>query len=188
MMTEYLKTILTGQFEAALSMLNQCVRFCPPKHYEGTIANHTFRMMAYHTLFYVDYYLSPNEHAFKLRELHHRGGVYDWDLEPFGNLQIPLPPGDDRIAGVPSAGLPKDDTLRYVDICRGKILETMASETTASLEGPSGFSWLAISRGELHVYNIRHIQHHAAQMSAYLRRVDAALKDTTDLHWVRTGW
>src|ERR687884_626066 len=60
-MIEYVRTILTGQFEAALCMLNQCVRACPPEHWEGKIANNTFRQVAYHTLFYVELYLSPGE-------------------------------------------------------------------------------------------------------------------------------
>lgn len=171
-MTEYLKAIVTSQFEAALSMLNQTMRLCPPQHWEGIIANQTFRTVAYHTLFFVDFYLSPREEDFELRDLHHRGG-------------------DDRNTGT-RAGLPKDETVGYVEICRAKLVQVMASETAASLEGPSGFStWfsgLRISRGELHIYNIRHIQHHTGQMSAYLRRVSAALKDTTALRWVRTGW
>jgi hypothetical protein len=66
-MIEYLKQILTGQFEAALAMLNQCVQACPPKHWEGKIANDTFRQVAYHKLFFIDLYLSPNEEAFTLR-------------------------------------------------------------------------------------------------------------------------
>jgi uncharacterized damage-inducible protein DinB len=57
----------------------------------------------------------------------------------------------------------------------------------------SGFDdgWLRLvdlSRGELHIYNIRHVQHHAGQMSAYLRRVDGALADPKALPWVGTGW
>lgn len=166
---EYLTTILTGQFEASLSMLSQCVRLCSPEYYGGKIANQPFRTIAYHTLFYVDYYLSSNENAFVLRELHHRGG-------------------DERLSGVLNLGLSPADTLEYVEICRGKLHEVMAAETAASLEGPSGFSRLPISRGELHLYNLRHIQHHTGQMSAYLRRVDPTLMDTTALRWVRTGW
>lgn len=168
-MADHLKTILTGQFEASLSMLHQCVQYCPPEHWEGKIANQTFRTIAYHTLFFVDYYLAPNEDAFQMRELHERGG-------------------DERIDGKSSPGLSRQDTLGYVQVCSSKLLETMASETAASLEGPSGFSWLPMSRGELHVYNIRHIQHHTGQMSAYLRRVGAHLKDAVPLRWIRTGW
>lgn len=166
-MIDYIRSILMGQFEASLAMVKQCIEACPPEHYEGKIANGTFRTVAYHTLFFVEYYLS-REDTFELRELHHQGGNE-------------ANPG-------PSPGLSKEETLGYVEVCRQKARETLASETAASLEGPSGFSRLPFSRGELHLYNIRHMQHHAGAMSAYLRRVEPALKDSPGLRWVRTGW
>jgi uncharacterized damage-inducible protein DinB len=164
-MIDYLKTVLTGQFEAALCMLNRCVRNCPPEHWDGKIANGTFRQVAYHTLFYVDLYLSPNEEAFELRELHRRGG-------------------DRRFGAAADGGLTKEETLAYLAICRQKAVETLASETLESLQGPSGFARLSFSRGELHLYNIRHVQHHTGQLSAYLRRV---VKDGKGW-WVGSGW
>ena len=63
-MTEYLKQIVIAQFEAALAMLNQCIAACPEEHWEDRIANGTFRWVTYHTLFFVDLYLSPNEDSF----------------------------------------------------------------------------------------------------------------------------
>src|SRR5205823_5886298 len=165
---EYVRTILTGQFEAALCMLDQCVRACPPEHWEGKIANDAFRQVAYHTLFYVDYYLSPGEGAFEPRDLHRRGG-------------------DERFSTSASTGLTQDETLAYLAFCRRKAVETLTAETAESLAGSSGFGRLAISRGELHLYNIRHVQHHTGQLSAYLRRVvdDAAGRR---LGWVKSGW
>jgi hypothetical protein len=162
---EYVKTVLKGQFEAALCMLNLCVQKCPPDYWEGKIANDTFRQVAYHTLFFVDLYLSPDEHAFKLRELHDRGG-------------------DERFSTAVSPGLTKGDTLSYLTICRQKMLDTLAAETAESLERDSGFGRLAFSRGELHLYNIRHVQHHTGQLSAYLRRI---VKDG-EAWWVKSGW
>ena len=164
-MIEYLKTILTGQFEAALCMFNQCVGKCPPEQWEGKIANDTFRQVAYHTLFFVDLYLSPREEAFELRDLHHRGG-------------------DERSSTATSTGLSKDETLSYLAVCRQKAVATLAAETRQSLEGPSGFARLPFSRGELHMYNIRHVQHHTGQLSAYLRRI----VDDGKGWWVKTGW
>jgi hypothetical protein len=165
---DYLKQILTAQFEASLAMLNQCIQACPPQHWEGKIAHDTFRKVAYHTLFFTDLYLSPSEESFQLRDLHHRGG--------------------DERGPVLSPGLAKDDTLSYVTIVRQKVSESLAAETPQSLQGPSGFSWRKFSRGELHVYNIRHIQHHAGQLSAYLRRVDPSLSDRKALPWIGSGW
>src|SRR5262245_32495577 len=102
-MLDYVKTILTAQFEAVLCMLNDCIRKCPEEHWEGRIANDTFRQVTYHTLFFVDLYLSPGEAAFGLRDLHHRGG-------------------DERSSTVPSVGLSKDETLAYLALCRQKAL------------------------------------------------------------------
>ena len=167
-MLEYTKQILAGQFEAALCMLNQCLAHCPPDHWEGKIANSTFRQVAYHTLFFVDFYLSPTEQQFKLRDLHERGG--------------------DELQPAPTAGLPKDETLEYVALCREKLHEALARETAESLEGPSGFAYRRFSRGELYIYNLRHVQHHTGQLSAYLRRVDAALADHKALPWIGSGW
>jgi hypothetical protein len=167
-MVEFVKQILIGQFDASLCMMNLCVQACRPEHWEGKIANDTFRQVAYHSLFFTDLYLSPGEEGFKLRNFHHRGG--------------------DERGPTASLGLAKDETLSYLAICRQKMLDTIGSETPQSLEAPSGFSWLRFSRGELHVYNIRHLQHHTGQFSAYLRKVDDALKDPKALPWVRTGW
>lgn len=167
-MIEYTKRILKGQFEAALCMLNQCVVACPPEHWECRIANATFRWVAYHTLFFIDLYLSPTEHQFTLRDLHHRGGDERGpDLNP---------------------GLSQQETVAYLSLCRQKMLDTLAAETRESLEGDSGFSYRRISRGELHIYNIRHVQHHTGQLSAYLRRIDKSLDEHDALRWIGSGW
>jgi hypothetical protein len=167
-MLEFFKQIVTGQFEAALAMLNQCIAACPAEHWEGKIANDSFRYVAYHTLFFTDLYLSPSEEAFQLRDLHQRGG-------------------DERGEDA-SPGLSKEETLAYVPICHEKLLAVLAAETSESLQGPSGFSWRKISRGELHIYNLRHVQHHAGQLSAYLRRVDTSLRDHKVLPWIGSSW
>jgi hypothetical protein len=167
-MIEYVKQIFTIQFEASLAMLNQCIEACPPEHWEGKIAQGTFRWVAYHTLFFCDLYLSPNHESFKLRDLHQHGGD---EREP-----------------VACPGLSKEDALDYVSLCRQKIHESLALETEESLAGPSGFSWYKITRGEMHLVNIRHIQHHTGQLSAYLRRVDEQFKDRKTLRWIGSGW
>src|SRR5438067_11575555 len=137
-MIEYFRPILTGQFEAALCMLNQCVAACREDHWEGKIANGTFRWVAYHTLFFTDLYLSSGEKSFVLRDLHARGG-------------------DEREPTM-TVGLSKEESLAYVAICRQKAVETFATESIESLQAPSGFSWLPFSRGETHLYNLRHVQ------------------------------
>jgi hypothetical protein len=71
----------------------------------------------------------------------------------------------------------------YLQHARRKARETIASESAEVLAGPSGFRRRQCSRAELHVYNIRHIQHHAAQLSLRLR-LDAGV----DIPWVGHTW
>ncbi|HZZ29201.1 MAG TPA: DinB family protein [Pirellulales bacterium] len=167
-MLELYKQTVLGQFEAALAMLKQCIAACPSEHWESKIANNTFRYVAYHTLFFADYYLSPGEQAFQLRELHQRGG--------------------DERGEAASIGLSQPETLEYVRLVHQKLRDVLAAETEQSLAGPSGIARRKCCRAELHLYNLRHIQHHTGAMYAYLRRVDPALADNQSLPWISTGW
>jgi uncharacterized damage-inducible protein DinB len=167
-MIDYIRQILAGQYGASLAMLRDCIASCAPEHWEGMIANGSFRYVAYHTLFFTDLYLTRHEHAFELRDQHVRGG-------------------DEREDKL-SLGLSKEETLAYALICRDKVTESLAQETDGSLQAYSGFSWRKFSRGELHIYNIRHIQHHTGQLSAYLRRVDPQRIGKDSLRWIGSGW
>jgi hypothetical protein len=51
-----------------------------------------------------------------------------------------------------------------------------------TLDSASGFHWLPFSRFELHLYNLRHLEHHTGQLADRLRSV-ANLGVT----WVREG-
>jgi hypothetical protein len=77
----------------------------------------------------------------------------------------------------------KPFVLEYLQYARRKAQETISRESAEVLAGPSGFYWRKCSRAELHVYNIRHIQHHAAQLGLRLR-LDANI----DLPWVGHVW
>jgi DinB superfamily len=167
-MLDLLKHVLLSQLEAALAMLNQCITACPPEHWETKIANDTFRQVAYHTLFFTDLYLSPNEAAFLLRDLHTHGG--------------------DERGPTLSPGLPQAETLAYLPLIRQKALDIFAAETPDSLQGPSGFSWRKTSRTELHIYNIRHLQHHTGALIASLRKNIPTLQDSKSIPWIGAGW
>jgi len=169
-MVDLLKQILQSQYGAALRMLSDCVAACRDEYWEGAIANATFRQIAYHTLFFTDLYLSPGGGHFELRELHQRGG--------------------DERGPTLCVGLERKETLAYARVCRRKVGESVRAETERSLMGPCGFNGRqGMSRAELHVYSIRHVQHHAGAMAAYLRRVDPRLKHgrLRELRWVGRG-
>jgi hypothetical protein len=156
--------IILSQFEAALAMLNECIRKCPPEHWDSPIAKYPFWQVAYHTLCFVDCCLAPSYEAFECRA----------DLHPAGKAELE--------EEYPSRRFTQDELRRYSAICLEKLRATIAAETRETLERPSGFPWLPFSRAELHLSSIRHVQHHTGQLGALLRRAGV------DTGWVKAGW
>ena len=64
----------------------------------------------------------------------------------------------------------------------GGTLLITPTETNGHSRGESGFFWRESSRAELHVYNLRHIQHHAAQLGLRFQLAGGA-----PLEWVSEG-
>jgi len=170
-MIDLFKSALIGQFHAALAMLQSAVEQCPDEHWHDRVGTHPFSHVAYHTLFYADFYLSRNEASYKRPALHRE------EYQVFGGTK--LPPEEEPISESP---IPREVILQYIDHCRRKASEMIAAETAESLAGPSGFWWYKIPRAEFLLNSVRHIQHHTAQMSLCLRRVAGI-----DVRWVRTG-
>ena len=158
-MLEYLKQVIQDQFDASLAMLDSCIGLCPAEHWEGQIGQAPFWQVAYHTLFFVDLYLSQDEASFR-------------PPSAFREEAIDLGLANHRSGAAATAITPceKELVADYVEHCRAKAAEVIAAETEQSLAKPSGFPWYPMSRGEHHLASIRHIQHHAGQLSAYLRK------------------
>lgn len=170
-MLDLYKQSVIAQFEAALWMLHECIRKCPPQQWAGPesrIAKYEFWHVVHHTLSCTDGYLSPDEHAFHPRPEFHPAGKADLEEE------------------YPSRQFSKDEMLAYTTIVLEKMRQAVAAETEQSLRGPSGFSWLNINRAEMHQYNTRHVMHHTGQLSALLRRLPLPEEDQP--RWGRSGW
>jgi uncharacterized damage-inducible protein DinB len=166
-MIEHYRKWILGQFEAALWMLHECIEKCPTEHWCGpssVIGKYEFWHVVHHTLSCTDGYLSRDEHAFQPHPTFHPAGMQDVENE------------------YPSRRFDQSEMLEYVQFCLAKLREMIASETEQTLGGGSGFAWVEISRGELHLYNIRHLMHHTGQLSAFLRRAGA------EPRWQFTGW
>lgn len=153
-MIDLVKKMLVGQYEGGLAMLEDCVRKCPDEHWDMPIAKYPFWHVVYHTLCYVDLYCAKSNKSWRPDQV----------LHPKGRTELR--------EEYPSRRFTREELLGYIELCREKSRASVASETARSLAGPSGFSWMKFSRGEAHVYNIRHLQHHVGQLGALLRRVD----------------
>lgn len=83
----------------------------------------------------------------------------------------------------PQSFYDKTSIKSYLQHCRNKATAAIAAESADTLNARAGFERRAFSRAELHVYSIRHIQHHAAQLSLRLR-----LDAQQDIPWIGSGW
>lgn len=169
-MLEVCKTLISNQFEAALCTLGACVDRCPDGLWNHPVGTYPVCLTGFHTLFFADFYLDVDESSFKIQPFHQEHSEVFAGYEQLEDRE-------------PVCRYEKGFIKAYLDHCRRKALEVIAAETEASLKGPCGFPRKTFSRAELHVYNIRHIQHHAAQISLRLR-LDASV----DIPWVRSGW
>ena len=169
-MLDTFKVVIANQFEAALCTLNVCIMKCPESAWDMQIGSYPFSQVVFHTLFFADYYLSSDEESFR-RQRFHRDNARFFDY--YEQLE-------DR---EPEARYDRTSINKYMDYCRTKASEVIASETADTLSVPAGFARRNFSRSELYVYTIRHIQHHAAQLSLRLR-----IEADQNVPWVGSGW
>jgi hypothetical protein len=169
-MLDTLKRMLADQFNAALCTLHRCIEACPEGSWNERVGNLKFCQVAFHTLFFTDYYLERREAEFRKQPFHLANAGFFRDYEEL----------EDRVQVLL---YDRPSIRKYVQYCRTKAVEAIAGETLESLLAPCGFERRSFSRAELYVYSTRHIQHHAAQLSLRLR-----LDHGVEIPWIGTGW
>jgi hypothetical protein len=156
-MPAFWKTALEGQFGAAVDMLENAMRACPDSVWDDTSlpVAQRFWYLAFHTLFWLDFYLSDNEVGFA--------------------PPAPFTLGERDPAGVyPDRTYTKSELFAYLAHGREK-LRAIATLSEARAAERCGIQRRELSVFGLHLYNMRHVQHHAAQLNLILRqRTDSA--------------
>lgn len=158
------KTIIWHQFGAAIDTLENAMRACPdelwsdPSKPPEWISKDVpgFWYVAYHTLFFLDFYLSKSEKGFG------PPAPFTLDeLDPAGLL--------------PERPFTKDELLSYLAHGRKKCHAMIEGLTDDTVRQSCGFERLDMSVAEMLLYSMRHVQHHAAQLNLILRQTtDAA--------------
>jgi hypothetical protein len=153
------RMMLRSQYHASLAMLREPIERCPEDLWYDDRPTNAFWQIAYHAVYFTHLYLQPDEGSFRPWEGHQ------------GEVQHP-----DGIAGPadPASGLPlipepypKAEVLTYWELCDGMV--DAAVEPLDLARPESGFSWYPIPKLEHQMVNLRHIQHHAAQLADRLR-------------------
>ena len=158
---------LTRQFGAAIKMLEDALQACPDELWSGQVWNEPgfsqFWYVAYHTLFWLDLYLS--------------GAVEDFVPPPPFTLDELDPAGL-----LPERTYSRDELLAYLEHCRRKSQATIEPLTDVQARRRCAFTWGEINFAELLLDNLRHVQEHAAQLNLFLGQQTGAASG-----WVSGG-
>jgi hypothetical protein len=147
-----LRDIIWSQFASAMGMLGNAIDKCPDSLWADESRDPQYWYLAFHALFFLDLYLCDSAEGF-------------------------LPPAPFTLSEMdPSGRMPdrvytKAELLDYLNHSEKKCRRLLGNLTDRQVEGECQFGWLSLSRGELLLYNMRHVQHHCAQMNLVLRQV-----------------
>lgn len=151
--------MLWRQFGAAIDMFGEAVRDCPDELWEARLWDDqpdqwvaagfsSFWYLAYHTLFWLDLYLTGAEEGFA-------------PPEPFDLVEMEAGESLPRT-------YTREELLGYLDDCRQRCRETISGMTPEQANRLCHFPWGEVPFAELQLYNLRHVQEHGAQLRMFL--------------------
>jgi hypothetical protein len=156
-----LKTSIWEQFGAAIDMLDDTLNLCPDHLWTAALWKDPedarygqYWFIAYHTVFWLDLYLTGDYEGFR-------------------------PPAPFIRGKLPEKPYTKEQVLTYLKDCRRKcqaIIEGLTDETANQL---CKFNWIEASFLEMLLYTMRHVQEHAAQLSLILGQ-----HEITGMDWI----
>jgi uncharacterized damage-inducible protein DinB len=157
-------TVLWPQFGAAIDMLDNAMVACPaqlwnqrlwsaPSDHPLPAESAAFWNITSHTLFWTDLYLSGSrEEEFA-------------PPAPFTRAEL------DPAGALPERPYTKEELRAYLASLRQKCRTTLVTLTDEQARQACEYPWAegqTVSYLELQVYNMRHVQEHAAQLSLFL--------------------
>ena len=145
------KKIIWQQFGAAIDMLDNAIHACPDRLWNDRSQQPEFWYTVFHTLFFLDFYLSESEEGFM------PPAPFTLDeLDPAGIL--------------PPHPYTKNELQSYLEYGRRKCRAKIDALTHEQVSQQCGSIRPEVTVAELLLYNMRHVQHHAAQLNLILRQ------------------
>ncbi len=145
------RTALWHQFGAAIDMLDNALHACPEELWGDRTRQPQFWYLVYHTLFWLDFYLSGSREGFS-------------PPPPFTLAEL------DPAGVVPDRVYTREELARYLQHGRAKCRARLEGLTPEEAGRRVDLGWLDLSFAELLLYNLRHVQHGAAQLNLILRQ------------------
>ena len=159
-METWWRTVLWQQFGAAIDMIDNAMEACPgvlwrqPVWHDPSLPTPgvEFWYVAYHALFWLDLYLTGSAEGFA-------------PPAPFGLEEL------DPAGVLPPRPYTQEELRTYLAFARQKCHAATASLTDEKARHFVDIPWAKgreFSYLELQLYNMRHVQEHAAQLSLFL--------------------
>ncbi len=155
------KTMIWQQFGAAIDMLENVVLACPEALWGDRSQRPEFWYTVFHALFFLDLYLSDSDAGFA-------------PPSPFTLDEM------DERGLLPERVYTKEELRKYLEHGREKCRASIEAMTDERVNRCCGFEWLDLRVGEMLLYNMRHVQHHAGQLNLILSQ-----KGVSAPRWVR---
>lgn len=147
-MDDSFKESLWKQFGASIDMFENALKHCPAELWN---TDSKFWYIAYHTLFFLDYYLTREPDKFMPPPQFSLS-----EFDPDGTL--------------PERVYSKEELTGYTNHCRNKCREMIAGLNDANASERWINEYRNYSIFEILIYNLRHVQHHAGQLNLLLRQ------------------
>ena len=156
--------MLWRQFRVAIDTFGRALRDCPDELWETRLWEDepdqwvakgfsAFWYLGYHTLFWLDLYLTGAEEGFA-------------PPAPFDLVEMEEGEGLPRVYS-------RAELLGYLEICRQRCQETIGAMSAEQAYRLCRFPWGELPFAELQLYSMRHVQEHAAQLLLFLRQQGA---------------
>ena len=144
------KETVWGQFGAAMDSLEAAIDACPEDLWGDRSRFPEFWYVVYHTVFFLDYYMSETGEGYR-------------PPAPFTLSEL------DPSGVLPERVYSKEEMRRFLDQGRQKTRARIAGMTEEKAASRCAFRDL--SELEFLLYQMRHVQHHTAQLNLMLRQV-----------------
>jgi hypothetical protein len=144
---------LWTQVDAAIVTLRNAIQVCTDETWRAPCGTTEVWRAAYHAIVFLDLYSGDEGMAYE-------------PPAPFDRSEL-------EQDGVPERVYTRAELLDYLAHARATARAWIAALTDADAERPAVIDWLArrgISNAEAVLYNMRHVQHHAAQINLALRQ------------------
>ena len=160
MVDEQWKQLVWGQLGGAIDMLANAIAACPEELWRAGQPPRALWYVTYHTLFFLDLYTYGTVEGF-----------------------VPPPPftlDELNPDGVyPERVYSREELGAYLRTCRDRCRAAILTMTDETAARRCRFEWVEATYGELLLGNMRHVQHHTAQLNWVLGETGRAPR------WVR---